>query len=66
MMEKIFISKAFIKPYIHSFWENTFRTVIKWNSVYYFINNVLFNNKIKQMKLKMILKIIATNENLDL
>jgi hypothetical protein len=63
-IQQLFLSKKFESPYIHKFWETTFKKDIKWKSFYYFINKVLINNKIKQLKLKIIHKIIPTNENL--
>jgi hypothetical protein len=63
-IKELFISRKFQSPYIHTFWDTTFKKDINWKYVYLFIHNVLIDNKIKQLKLKIIHRIIPTNENL--
>ena len=62
----IFQSNAFIKPYLHKFWENTFSCYdeIHWHSVYESLYNSCITNNVKQFKFKLLHNIIATNENL--
>jgi hypothetical protein len=63
-LKHIFIRQKFEKPYTHNYWENLFNYKINWNSTYFNIHKVLVDNKIKQLKIKMIHNIIPTNEKL--
>ena len=49
---------------MHLVWESTLKREINWYAVYFTIHNVLIDNRIKQLKFKLIHKIIPTNENL--
>jgi len=63
-IRKTFIQKSYELPYIHKYWQNLFNCDIDWKTLYTFINTTLVDNRIKQLKLKVIHRIIATNENL--
>ena len=49
---------------MHSYWETTFKRNINWYSEYFLINKCLVDNRIKQLKIKLIHNIMPTNENL--
>ena len=59
-----FIANKFESPYMHQFWEKTFKQEIQWYSVYFVIKNTLVDNRVKQLKFKLIHKIVPSNENL--
>ena len=59
-----FTKKKFETPYMHNYWQTTFNREINWQSLYFTINNVLVDNRIKALKIKLIHKIVPTNENL--
>ena len=59
-----FISRKFVKPYVHKYWEEKTNSTVNWDSVYHILNSVVPDNKIKQFRFKLIHKIIPTNENL--
>jgi len=59
-----FIHKSYELPYIHRYWQNLFNCDIDWKALYTFINTTLVDNRIKQLRFKVIHRIIATNENL--
>ena len=63
-IRQTFVKSKSVTPYMHAFWQNLFSCDIDWNSVYYFINKTLIDNRVKQVKYKIIHNIIATNENL--
>ncbi len=62
--KQIFTKHKCTQPYVHDYWTRVFKERIMWKSVYDFINNVIQNTKVRQMKYKLIHKIIPTNENL--
>ena len=62
--KQIFTKHKCTKPYVHDYWTRVFKERIIWKSVYDFINNVIQNTKVRQMRYKLIHKIIPTNENL--
>ena len=49
---------------MHSYWETKFKRNINWYSEYFIINKCLIDNRIKQLKIKLIHNIMPTNENL--
>ena len=59
-----FLSKSFEQPYVHGYWETKFNKEINWYPVYFTLHKVLVDNRIKQLKIKLIHKIVPTNENL--
>ena len=63
-IKREFISKTFTKPYIHKYWEEKVNFTVNWDSVYYIINSIIPDNRIKQFRFKLIHKILPTNENL--
>ena len=63
-IKKHFVVKKFELPLMHSFWETKFNLKINWASVYFIINKVYVDNRIKELKLKIIHRIVPTNENL--
>ena len=63
-IKKLFVTKKFERPFMHSFWDTKFNFNINWKSVYLIINKVYVDNRIKELKHKIIHKIVPTNENL--
>lgn len=61
-----FIKLKFEPPYMHNAWENKFKCTINWNALYSLINDVFVDNRVKQLRIKIIHKIVANNENLFL
>ena len=60
----LLVSNKFVKPYMHNYWDNYTGYTINWNSVYHIINNVICDNRLKQLRFKIIHKIVPTNEKL--
>ena len=54
----------FIKPYVHRKWNNTFHNDINWKDFYTSLEKACIDNRIKQLKFKLIHDILATKQNL--
>ena len=62
-IKREFISKTFTKPLVYKYWEEKVNFTVNWDSVYYILMSVVPDNIIKQIRFKLIQKIIPTNEN---
>ena len=58
------MKRKFVIPYLHTYWNRLFSTDTNWTELYFLINKVLIDNRVKQYRYKLIHNIIATNDNL--
>ena len=63
-MYEYFVKRKFDIPYIHKYWSRIFNRQIHWEHVYFFIQEPLLDNTVKQLRFKLIHRIITNNENL--
>ena len=49
------------KPYVHTYWNTYFNTIINWENVYKALHS-LNDNRVKQFKFKLINKIVPSKE----
>ena len=63
-IRSVLITKHFTSPYLHKFWETRLNQKINWHSLYFTIHKLIVNTKVRQLKYKILNRIIPTNENL--
>ena len=49
-----FIKHNFQKPYVHNFWKRYFDIETNWQQLYHFLNYILIDNRVKQVRFKLI------------
>ena len=60
-IRNILIEAKFTKPYVEKYWSHYLESIINWEKVYTFIHNIK-DNRIRQLKYKLIHKIIPSKE----